>query len=119
MLEQYGVKVGSVNIVSILGEEDTEVDPDKLSFKSFRFDTIVEIPMGGAYDVDAKMKFKTQVPIDTEVIVTLNNLFNSVYPGVSDKMKTALRERTVEELEDSDFVKKVKPGTTLDKKGVK
>lgn len=119
MLEQYGVKVGSVNIVSILGEEDAEVDPDKLSFKSFKFDTIVEIPMGGVYDVDAKMKFKTQAPVDTEVIVTLNNLFNSVYPGVSDKMKTALRERTVEELEDSDFVKKVKPGTTLDKKGVK
>lgn len=115
MLEQYGIKVGSVNIVSITGDLDLDATPDKLSFKSFKFDRIVEIPMGGAYDLDAKLKFKTQVPIDTDKIINLNKLFNSVYPGVSEKMKTSLRDKTVEELEESGFVKKVDPESKLAK----
>jgi hypothetical protein len=117
MLEQYGLKVGSVNIVSIVCEEDTEKDPADLTFKSFRYDTIVSIPFGGAYDVDAKLKFKTQQKIDSTITRDLRKLFELVYPGIS--IKASLNAKTAEELEENGFVKKIDPETKLGKRGVK
>lgn len=110
ILAQHGIKVNSINIVSIVGELDPNIDA---TYTGFKFDNIISIPSGSKIDQTTKLRFKTLVNFDTDKIAKLNKLFNDTYPGTNEFLKTSLLDRDIESFKNSDQTKKV-----TDEKGI-
>ena len=103
ILEQHGIKVKAVRIVSIVGKAK---EGDFSTYESFTFDNIIDIPRGSKIDKVTKIRFRSQTQSDPENIARLHNAFNHAYPGTSEFLKTYLADKDIENVKNSDQVKK-------------